>query len=556
MSGGIDGRRGMYRLAVVAAVCPIVVSAVRNGLADWAPTSDAAIVAVRTRDVFSAHPPLYGLAASSSVGSGSLYSYTSGWMFYLLAVPVHLLGTKWGLLVGMAAINGAACVAALWLIRRRAGEMAAILACAFVATLLWTIGSQAMVDPSELSSDLLMVFAFLVAAWCVADDDALALPVLALSGNYLLLTVLRYGVLVPAVVAWSLVVCSVRWYRTRDRAGRHEQRRSQLRWLAVSVVATVIMWVPPLVDQVAGTHNLGKLAGAAFGGGFDHRQAVQAAPTLSGAAGVITSITAAPSWWLPPSYAHPPFDPVGGGASFVWRFGWSMVLLGSFVGALVLSWRRRDRTALVALGTSFVGWIALYLTLMQNPSPFGFGVVWYFNALWPLAAFVWFTIVFAFVRGLPRVRDALRVRDRSVVLAGCAVTLVFTALALPYRNAYTTAFNIPQNRQIRAAAAEAFHGDGPVLVEAPDLGGTLQFRAPVMLGLQDAGVQIRVPPGWATQQFGSFRSSTRHDAVVKAVVSRSPTPPPGGRLVGVARGSKSTGLEPVYLYAVPLRTAR
>lgn len=111
--------RTLFRVAVAGA--PIAISAIRNGMLDWQPSADAAITAVRTNDVFSAHPPLIGLPAFPSVGSTIEYRYLGAPVNYLLAVPVRLFGVTWGIVLGMGILNTLWFVLAMWLIRRRVG---------------------------------------------------------------------------------------------------------------------------------------------------------------------------------------------------------------------------------------------------------------------------------------------------------------------------------------------------------------------------------------------------------------------------------------------------
>ncbi len=70
-----DRLKHIYQVAVVLAVTPIVVSALRNGLSGWVPTGDAAITTLRIKDVFTAHPPLVGMAALTSTGTSHPYSF-------------------------------------------------------------------------------------------------------------------------------------------------------------------------------------------------------------------------------------------------------------------------------------------------------------------------------------------------------------------------------------------------------------------------------------------------------------------------------------------------
>ncbi len=375
---------------MVIAVVPIAVAAVRDGLRNWEPTWDAAITAVRVRDVFSSHPPLTGLFASASNGTQATYSYLGALEFYLLAVPVRLLGTTWGLLLGMAAINITVVLVALWLVRRRVGEVGAIVAAVFVASLLWTLGSEILIDPTPMQAGILPFFALLIAAWSVADGDRFALLVLAILGNYLVLLHLKFMLVVP-VVGIVALVCWVQFLRAARRSDPDawpSRWRRHRRWFVGALVVTLAMWLPVLYDQfISADKNLGKLIDAVLhgGGGSSHT-------TLLGAIGAVVSVTAVPPLWLPSTFAHPPFDPAGGGQPLVIRIVFGLVLLAGFAVSARWTRRRHDRalgSGLVVAGAAWVAWVATWLV---NPNADTLPIH-YFWGLWPLSVFIWFLLV-------------------------------------------------------------------------------------------------------------------------------------------------------------------
>lgn len=527
--------RWSYRAIMVATTIPIVVSAIRNGLADWEPTWDAATAAVRIRDVFSAHPPLIGLAASTSLQSDEHYSFLGSLGWYLLAAPVHFLGTTWGILLGLAVINSLACITAIWLIRRRVGEHGAIIACVALASLLWTIGSQAMVDPSQHHVGVIVAFCFFAAAWSVADGDAPALPVLAVTATYLMQGTMKYTLVVPVIGAWALVVWLVRLTRAR-RSGPPSDTstpRVPLRWLIGTVVLAIVLWIPPVIDQVAGTGNMGKLTHAFVHGTADDGAAHDPATTATGSAGVVAAVTATPPWWFPSTYAAPPFGADGGGAPAVWRGLWGLVLLGLAGLSVALAASRRDWTIVAGIAFGAVGWSAFFVTALLDPSPHGFAPV-YFRGLWPFAALVWFIIGIGLFRALPRVDNAVAKRDRAVVGVAAALVVVLVALAVPFDDVDTFAESIGPARDIRQITADGFAGTkGPVLVDARIM--LERYQPSVVLGLQDAGVEARFPGSYEIQQFGSWRAARPGEATERVSLRSSPDLAVNGRLLGRVR---------------------
>lgn len=519
--------RWLYRVVTLVAVLPIFIAAVRRGLAGWEPTWDSATTMVRIRDVFSAHPPLIGMAAAPSSGSSAVYSFPGAMHLYLLALPVELFGTTWGGLLGVAVLNSAMCVAALWLIRRMLGETWALVAAVFLAAFLWAVGDAAPVLFTPLAMGVVPLFAFLVAAWAVASGDGPALIVFAFVGNYLFLDQLVFVVVVPVVGATALAFFLVRLRRARrtdPEAGVIERRRT-LRWLLGASALTIVVWIPPLVDQfVHGSGNLGKIIHSFTTGQVAARQGAAATPTLPDAFGVVASVVATPRWWLPPTFGEPPFNLNGGGGSPTVRLVWTLVLVAVLAWIAVRARRRGDSSLTSAVAVVCAGWIAFIVTAWQNPDPLGFSER-YLLGLWPFSAFTSMVVCLGIFRGRGlRARiGASAAKVGSVVLPVAVVAFVVLGIVAPSRSpsALAASRNDPRAARVRAAVASGQVGPGPVLVTA-DFKSRKLFPS-VMLGLQDAGIPIRVAGAFDQQQFGAFRSHRRGDDTrARIVVSERP----------------------------------
>ncbi len=527
--------RWIYRGVVAVAVSPILVSAVRNGVAGWQPTLDAGISAVRIRDVFTAHPPLVGLAAQTSFGSTSQYSYLGALPFYLLAVPVRLLGVTRGLLLGMAAINTSAAVAALWLVRRRVGERAAMLAAAALASLLWTLGSQLLIEPTPVAMGIVPMFTLLVAAWSVADGDAAALVVLTVVANYLVLAHPKFIVVVPMACLYAIALGVRGRLRLRSQHPTEWPRRVRRdrRILAVCAVLTALAWAAPLFDQFrSGGGNLGRAIDAALSGQTQGLQSGAVQPTLTGALGMLTSVTAVPPAWLPPSFAQPPFDRLGGGTPFVAATACAVVLVALSVWVTLRARRRGDPTIARAVGAGAVVWGAYLVTALKNPDAYGFRAR-YFYGLWPLAAYLWTVVAIGLVRGFRPARDRLRLPSWASVGGVALVVGVMAGLTIPYADhaEVTSAPLVPEAAAVRHAVAEELAGSGPVLVPVDFT--TSRLWPAILLGLQDAEVPIRVSGPVMVQQFGGARDEATHHDAARLLVLRSssmPAPPKGRRI--------------------------
>jgi hypothetical protein len=116
--------------------------------------------------------------SAGSSWSGHQIHFPGAIQLYLLAAPVHLLGNTWGPLIGMAAINSAWILFAGWLLARRLGTAEALLGIGFLTMLVWSVGSELLVDATPMNMLAIPFALFLIAVWCVADGDLVALPIL------------------------------------------------------------------------------------------------------------------------------------------------------------------------------------------------------------------------------------------------------------------------------------------------------------------------------------------------------------------------------------------
>ena len=179
---------------------------------------------------------------------------------------MKLLGTTWGVLLGMATLNSAALLTGAWLIRRRVGYRLGLVGCAFLASLVWAVGSEVVVDITPMQMGVMPYMLLLLAAWSVADLDLAAIPILAVVGNYLFLDHLTFALAVPVLTVWSLALLAwgLRRRRRDERDAWPATRRRLVRFGGLAVALTVVVWLPPLYQQLFGTGpgNLGALLNA------------------------------------------------------------------------------------------------------------------------------------------------------------------------------------------------------------------------------------------------------------------------------------------------------
>lgn len=532
-----------YRAAVVVAVAPILIWAVRFGLAGWEPSWDLAITTVRIRDVFSSHPPLVGMAARPSSSGGTAYSFPGALHLYLLAGPVRVLGTTWGIALGMGVINTAMGVGALWLVRRRLGARWAIVAALTFATLVWSLGGAAMIDATPLVMGVVALFTFLVAAWSVADGDGPALLLFAFVANYLFLDQLVFIVVVGLVGAVAFAwVLAARWRARRAAEGPPSRADTMWRrWLLAAVALTVVVWIPTLVDQfVVGGGNLGHIAESFRTGDVAQAQDAQDAPTLKSAFVVVSSVVAVVPGWLPPSFIDVPFDEDGSGPSLLVGVVATLAWLALLAWGAVRAHRRRDARVGTAIVIAVTGWVAYLITALQNPSKFGY-VQRYFFGLWPFGAFLWLVAAVGVFAG----RDWRRVRiPRVPVLAtgsagvALVVVTVFSVSGPLDTSVMKTSVWRPLADDVRQAVARADLGPGPVLVETTL--GARRYHASALLGMQDAGVPFRVRLGFDIEQYGAWRAyDVGDDTTERLLISMEYSPKEGRRLIATIQPEAS-----------------
>ncbi|MBS1847653.1 MAG: hypothetical protein JST73_05195, partial [Actinobacteria bacterium] len=423
-------------MITVLALCQIPIAAIRLALAGWEPSVDSGATTVRIRDVLSTRPPMTGMAAFPSMNEAQNYSFPGALHLYLLALPVRLLGTTWGVLVGMAIINTAASAAAIWLIRRRLGERWAILTAVFLASLLWTLGTGPLVFPTPMAIVVVPLFAFLVAAWATAEGDEAGLLVFVMLANYLFLSQLVLVVVVPVVAAVALArFVAVRVAERRRSATDSADRRRRRKWIVASAAFTVLVWIPPIIDQFTGAGNLGKVFNSLTSGHVRIDFYANLKPSFRGAVGVLTSVVAVPHWWLPPSFVHAPFDRRGGGTSFVVGAAWTVVVVALGLWGYLRARRRGDRTIVSMLAIAVSVWLAYLVTAWKDPDVLGYSQQ-YLMGLWPTSAFIWLAVTTAVASAVPDVRKRLRdlglIAPRLAAAAICAIVAV--AIAAPQRS--------------------------------------------------------------------------------------------------------------------------
>jgi hypothetical protein len=497
-------------VAVMVALAPIAVAIARHSGGRWIPYGDNALLEIRIRDVFSIdHFPLLGTWSSASLTAGTDLNHPGPLLFLLLAVPVRLFGGGTGVALGVGLLNAvciAGCAAVAYRVR---GVIGALSVTTVAAVLAWTMGSTMLTDVWQPHVLMLPYLFALVLTWAVASGHVRFVVVLAAVCSLLLQTHLGYAFLVPTLVLVAVVGATV---VTRDL-------RRVLTWTAIAAGVTVVLWLPPIIEQLFGDANMSRIIS---GGSSD-------SPTIGGSLAVrlMGAVVALPPWWGRSSFAETivatrynadgvSVSPPGLPSAALAAVG-VLVVVAVLAAVARVAHRRGDRPGAVGVMVAVVMLVVGLVSLTISPIG-ALGLTPHqMRWLWPLGAF----IVFAVVSPLAAAFTSSKLR-RVEFLAG-ALAVVTAVAAIACLPAYiqpagpeTTPEVIPGTLEL-ADDLRSYRPAYQVRFETGNLRFAEPWSAVAMSALQQAGVDFRVTDaGWA-RQLGTARAS-RGDEQRRVVV--------------------------------------
>jgi hypothetical protein len=512
----------LFRAAVAVAVFPILFAGIRAAADGWFPTTDDGHVAIRSHDVFTLNPPLVGPWSSASAWTHRDVALPGPFEDYVLAVPVRLFGLAAGTWVGVALLHAIAIMVAGWLVRRRSGPVVGAVAMVFVAFLCWSLGAGTLVDPWQPYVPLFVFILFLVGAWSLCDRDLVALPVLAVTGSFLVQTHPSYVLLVILI---GVASCGAVWWALRRTAGSASTRRFRsgvTRWSLASAAIGLCCWIPPLYQQITASHgNLGELA-----------RALRVAPpgqlTFLQSVRVVASKVVVPPFWLPPSWRSHSFGYFGP------RTGLVAAVTALVVATALLAFltrdalRRGDHTSVAMVVPAGAGVLAAILTAWRAPSPMGFSAA-YVRWLWPLGMFVWFVVACMLIRRQVFFR-------RSVVIAGASVLVAatvgaITTVAWPSGSPLSPRWAAEASDHLIRQALPELRRHHDLVVRLDPSPGVLQVEPGVTAELVVHGVPFRVEGSRRTLTLGSARAAEAERPATALWVVGTPVAPRGSHAV-------------------------
>ena len=248
--------RAQWLVIVVAAalLVPLAVSIVHVLAYHQTFGGDHALLEIRVGDVFSSHTPL--------VGSYQRFGWNQPGpaYLYLLALPYRLFGSSYSALqVGALVFNGVAIVGVLLIARTRGGLGLYLWTAALLAVLMHAMTPSMLTSFWEPDVSVLALVLLVFLVLDVAMGRAWTIPVAVVLAVVLVQGWATTAPLALALLVWAVVAFAFRWFSARDEAsGDRSPRPAWIGPAIVSAGALVVLWIPPVVDQLQpGTGNLG-----------------------------------------------------------------------------------------------------------------------------------------------------------------------------------------------------------------------------------------------------------------------------------------------------------
>lgn len=527
--------------ALTAAVAaPIVLSLVRAIRRGWYPVGDNAYFVLRARDVLTEHHPLLGTWTSASIQTGRDVNNPGPLLFDIFALPAKL-DPRVGVAVGAALLNIACVVVGVVVARRRGDSTRVYGVLAAMAALVWTLGSELVIDPWQPHALLFPFLLYLVIVWNLLDGDVAVLPLAVGVASLLVQSHLSYAVIVPVLGLLGLVgaglVIRSRLRHSSDQAS--VLRRSARRSVVLALVVGLLAWLQPIAEQVSAEDgNLGRVLAST--GAPDGRVGPQAAVRYAAAVLVVPPAWARPSAGRPPVPAGTPELPLA-----------ALALTGLGVALLLAGLRARragSRLRVAGVVTASAAILLAVVTIAALPlGPIAPLAAHQVRWLWPIGVF---TVVAGVVALAGRMRHTPRVlAATAVVLALASVPTSRQALG-PLRDDYAMGVMRSISRQLDDVAVE-----GPLLVSQRDLSDLRLFEpysTPVMLELEAHGVDVVTDSASQARQLGGGRldrGKARAKVLIRLGDDALDAPARGTRL---AFHAGATAEETIAVYLVPI----
>ena len=428
--------------AHIAIWVPFVYALVRSLQHRWVALSDAAIIALRSWDVLTAHGPLVGQATRLGHGMFDLGPLE----YWLLTVPVHLdprHGSLWGAALWCMVASSLA-IEAAWSVAGMLGGLAA--SGIILGVIAWY--PQIAAGPSWNPSLGAMFFlAALATAWAVMSGKRGWWPVLVVSASIAAQAHLMFALASVLIVVLAFIVALID--TIRSGAGYRGYR-----WAVIGVIAAAACWAAPLVQQfTTRPGNMTVLLNNQGGRGPG--------------AGLTFGLRALAGATEPPAYWWKPLSSLGY-LGLVWKssagFGFFSVVLVAVVLIIALWMLRSRRTASLAALTLLLS-IAVMVTFADIPaasiaattSTLG-SLTYLMIPLFPVGVLTWLIVATTLVLAGKQLLS--QARQRAPAPGGASSRAPGTAMG-PLTARTTALVAVPVLAMAALTAAQTDHSPGP-----------------------------------------------------------------------------------------------
>ena len=221
----------------------------------WYPSGDVSHTELMLRAI-PHHFPLIGVAARVGNDLNNQGSTPGASMAYVM-YPVYLLfgRTSFGMLVSLLMVHVVGIVSALHLGKKFGGQAFAIILALGMALMIRSLSPRFFLEPWNVWVPVFAFFVFVLLIWGHVLGVHRCFPLAIAVGSFCVQTHISY---VPLV--FGLLAVSLFWRIYEDRSATPRAFAPLRRSLKWSVLIGVVMWLPPVIEQLRpGPGNLHRL---------------------------------------------------------------------------------------------------------------------------------------------------------------------------------------------------------------------------------------------------------------------------------------------------------
>ena len=484
--GSWAARNRLVLATGLAASLPVIVSVVGTLSDSWVPITDNALIALRSYDVLTTHPPLLGQGPStvSVADVGPVYSL-GPLLYWLLALPARFIGPV-GFPLTIGVINVAAVMSVVALARRRGGSLLMFATAFAVVVMCRSLPTEVLSTPFNPGAALLPFTMLIFLCWSLACGEYRLLPITVVVASFVVQCHLTYAL--PTLGMLAIGGAGLAWRLLRGPEAQPGGRPR--RWLLASLLVGLVCWSAPLLDQVV--HRPGNLVAL-------ERTARAHQPTVGPASGLRAAVRAVgvPAWWQ--RRARPPFERYLDTAKD--PGGLSIATFAVFVAGLVAALiagvlRRREEAYAAALALVLIASLVAVTAATPKEKVLTLSYTLWWGA--PAGMFVWIALAICVAALLPGrasawVGERLRVSPRPVAavsLAGLGMVVAAGSAVGADQPPDPTRSTFSPARTVIARLQKELPAGRTVLVTGPPTRTGFWFVPAIAYGLQRDGVHV------------------------------------------------------------------